>query len=432
MKKALFLILAIAVCLTLINIPALAADNLKLDKSNYAPSEEIVATVTRGNVDLDIVGVYKKGAGIFESESVVVLSGESQVVEGSLYAPSENGDYEVRLYDVDGKLVASIQFTVGETTSPGVPNTPGGPQDAAANLILNKSDYAPNEEVIATVTRGSIDLDIIGIWEKGVVGISEYLSAVTLAGESQVVEGSLYAPGKNGEYEVRLYDVDGKLVASKPFTVSGAQITSGWANEQKIPEKAMEYELIPDSLKGMDWTKPITRAEFAAACVKLYENLTGTKTTPISPNPFTDTSDPEVLKAVSVDITNGMSPTTFSPNDLLTREQMATMLTRVLKKAYISGWTLKEDSAYTLNFTQPAKFADDALISGYARESVYFMFANDIVGGTGNNNFSPKASSTSEQAIIAASATREQSLAIAVRIVERLKDQPLDYSENRD
>jgi hypothetical protein len=139
-----------------------------------------------------------------------------------------------------------------------------------------------------------------------------------------------------------------------------------------------------------------------------------------------------VLKAVSVGITNGTSETTFSPNDRLTREQMATMLTRVLKKVYIPGWTLAEDSKYMLNFIQPTKFADDALISGYARESVYYMFANNIVGGTGNNNFSPKAASTSEQAIIAASATREQSLAIAVRIVENLKDKPLDYTQSRD
>jgi hypothetical protein len=104
------------------------------------------------------------------------------------------------------------------------------------------------------------------------------------------------------------------------------------------------------------------------------------------------------------------------------------MLTRALKSAYIEGWTLGADGQYKLNFAMPTPFADDALISGYARESVYFMFANNIITGTGNNNFSPKAASTSAQAINAATATREQSLAIAVRIVENLKDKPLSYN----
>jgi hypothetical protein len=229
---------------------------------------------------------------------------------------------------------------------------------------------------------------------------------------------------------MRLYTVRGEYTAdtfvmSVPFTVSGASDTSGWAQDQNIAEKAAEYGLIPDALKGADWTKPITRAEFAAVAVKLYENLTGKAAAPVSPNPFTDTSDAEVLKAYNIGVVNGMSATTFAPNDRLTREQMAAMLTRALKSAYINGWTLATDSQYKLNFTMPAPFADDVLISDYARESVYFMFANEIINGTGNNNFSPRAASTSEQAINAATATREQSLAIAVRIVENLKDKPL-------
>ena len=106
---------------------------------------------------------------------------------------------------------------------------------------------------------------------------------------------------------------------------------------------------------------------------------------------------------------------------------MATMLMRVLKSAYIEGWTLDTDSQFTLYFETPSPFADDALISPYARQSVYFMFANGIISGTGNNNFSPRAASTAEQAISISSATREQALAIAVRMVDKLKDVPLDY-----
>ena len=199
---------------------------------------------------------------------------------------------------------------------------------------------------------------------------------------------------------------------------------SSWA----IPEveNAHEMGLIPDSLlnPNVDYTRPITRAEFAAVSVKVYESLSGIPAIPALNNPFTDTNDVEVLKAYNVGITTGTSTTTFSPNTLLNREQAATMLTRVFKKVTLAGWTLQTDAQFTLPFNMPARFADDAQISGYARDSVYFMAANGIIGGIGNNMFAPRAVTTEEQARGYASATREQALAIAVRMVENLPAAP--------
>jgi len=99
--------------------------------------------------------------------------------------------------------------------------------------------------------------------------------------------------------------------------------TDAWANASQwaTPElqKADDLGLIPDSLRGADLTKPITRAEFAAVSVKSYENLTGKTTSPASSNPFADTKDPEVLKAYNVGITVGTSAATFDPNTVLNR-----------------------------------------------------------------------------------------------------------------
>ena len=196
-------------------------------------------------------------------------------------------------------------------------------------------------------------------------------------------------------------------------------ITSEWAKTEI--DKAGELGLIPDSLSGADLTKPVTRAEFAAISVKVFENLSGAKAIPAVNNPFTDTKDVEALKAYNVGITTGTSATTFAPNDLLNREQAAAMLTRVFKKVSLAGWTIGTDSQFTLPYTKPAAFADDAKISSWAKDSVYFMAANGIINGTGNNMFSPRATTPAEEAQHFASATREQALAIAVRMVEKLK-----------
>jgi len=172
----------------------------------------------------------------------------------------------------------------------------------------------------------------------------------------------------------------------------------GKASSWAAPElkKADELGLIPDSLRGSDLTKPITRAEFAAVSVKVYEALSGTKAIPAVNNPFIDTKDIEVLKAYNLGITAGTSPDKFSPDLLLNREQAATMLTRVFKKVSLVGWTLQTDSQFKLPYTKPAPFADDAKISDWAKDSVYFMAANDIIKGTGNNMFSPRATTPAE------------------------------------
>ena len=51
------------------------------------------------------------------------------------------------------------------------------------------------------------------------------------------------------------------------------------------------------------------------------------------------------------------------------------------------------------------------IISAYAKESVYFMVANNIINGMGGNKFAPKNTTSAEEAQGYANATREQALA---------------------
>ncbi len=188
---------------------------------------------------------------------------------------------------------------------------------------------------------------------------------------------------------------------------------------------ADELGLIPACLEGVDLKQQITRQEFAAVAVKLYESLSGQPALPAEVNPFTDCDDPEVAKAVNIGITNGTSSDKFSPDVVLNREQLATMLTRVYKKVVLPGWTLKTDSAFNAQFnalfTRPEPFADDVSISDFAKDSVYFMKAMNIINGVGGNMFAPQHGTTAEEAADYGLATREQALKIAVGMVQNLK-----------
>ena len=208
------------------------------------------------------------------------------------------------------------------------------------------------------------------------------------------------------------------ILAVSATAVLAGYTAHDWALEEL--EAAYYIGLIPESLENADLTQNITRAEFAAVSVRTYEAITGISPEPVAVNPFTDCSDPYVLKAYAIGAVNGTSDTTFSPDALLTREQAATMLTRVFKKVIFEDWTLEHDADFTLTYQKPAPFADDDKISDYAKESVYFMAAYGIINGVGGNKFAPRATTEAEKAAGYAQATREQALLIAERMVKKM------------
>lgn len=141
--------------------------------------------------------------------------------------------------------------------------------------------------------------------------------------------------------------------------------------------------LIPAELQNRDLTRDITRAEFCAVSVRLYEQMGGQKLDAAAPDsPFADTGSDAVKKAYALGITNGVSPTAFAPYTHISREQLATMLTRVYKALNLPGWTLATDDQYTLDYSGTTPFADDGDISAYAKPSVYFMVKNQVIKGT--------------------------------------------------
>ena len=241
---------------------------------------------------------------------------------------------------------------------------------------------------------------------------TEYLSELHVDSN---VKARAYFSGATADGTPRVSDFSNELVLNEKADFQA----STWALPEL--EKAEELGLIPDSLKGADLTADITRAEFAAVSVKAYELMANTTALPAINNPFTDTSDIGILKAYNVGITTGVSATEFQPNALLNREQAATMLTRVFKRATLAGWTIATDGNFTLSYEKPAPFADDSKISSWAKDSVYFMAANGIINGVGDNKFAPQNTTTEEEATGYANATREQALLIAVRMVENLK-----------
>lgn len=184
---------------------------------------------------------------------------------------------------------------------------------------------------------------------------------------------------------------------------------SDWAKPEL--QNAYDLELIPDILIGADMTKPITREEFCELAVLLYEKVTGNSSEPITPNPFTDTMNTQILKAFKLGITTGTSATTFSPNVLINREQCAAMLFRAIKAMKPNG---------DFNIAGVKDFPDQSNISSWAVEDTKYMYKIGIIAGDSNGNFMPKATTTAQEAAGYGMATREQAIALSVRTYEKI------------
>lgn len=129
-----------------------------------------------------------------------------------------------------------------------------------------------------------------------------------------------------------------------------------------------EYSFAPGDM--------VTREQFVKMLVEAFD-LTGSAK--IS---FTDANEnewyyPYLQTAFANKIVNGVSETEFGVGQPITREQMATMVYRV-----INHLELPMNSALKI-------FDDDAEISDWAKAAVGSMAANGIINGVGNNMFSP-------------------------------------------
>lgn len=231
----------------------------------------------------------------------------------------------------------------------------------------------------------------------GKIGYYYFMEPSTAVWENQHSWDRTYSDwlAANSSDIAQQYIIDVSVAVNGPWSRC-----SDWA--RPYMDRAGERGLIPYSLYGEDLTKDITRAEFCAVAVAIYEALTQ-KTAPYysGSNPFSDTSDYYVLTAYGLGIVNGVSPGEFAPKLSLTREQAVTMLGRVYE---LSGKTVT-----SLSYDKNALFDDDSSISQYAKGYIYYFAGRGIIGGVGNNLFAPSEAMT-----------REQAVKIAIEAVDRL------------
>lgn len=196
------------------------------------------------------------------------------------------------------------------------------------------------------------------------------------------------------------------LAAQGVYFSNFGDVVSGWAVEPV--NAAGEVGLIRSALEkshNFDLTGYITRAEFARVSVDLYYAMSGEESVENLSNPFTDLDEDSefytgILAAYKLGVVKGTSTEkmTFEPNKLVSRQELALMLSRVFEAL---GGKIPAGTSTT--------FADNGEIGSWAMDAVAFMSAKGIINGVGSNRFDPKGNASVEQA-----------LKIAVEMLNRL------------
>lgn len=156
----------------------------------------------------------------------------------------------------------------------------------------------------------------------------------------------------------------------------------GWFIQEYIA--AREIGLIPD-FHTARFTDNIQRDKFCEFAVTLMQKK-DIDTTAAGENPFTDTTDENVIFLAETGVIYGRGYGIFAPEDKITREEAAAILCRM---ADYMEFAVPEGDDFV--------YADDESISDWAKESVYGARYMGVMLGTGDTEFSPKAPYTIEQ-----------------------------------
>lgn len=184
-------------------------------------------------------------------------------------------------------------------------------------------------------------------------------------------------------------ELTGGAAVETPVTSEPA--VSTWA--QTYVDTAETSGFIPTETLGNDYTESITRAEFAALAVQTYETISGSEVT-YTDSTFADcTGNEAVSKAYALGILAGYNSADITsdirvgPDNLITREQAATMLAR-----------LSEKLGKPMTAADSLPFTDN--IADWAYENVAKVYDAGVMAGTSATTFSGSANYTIEQSVV--------------------------------
>lgn len=368
-------------------------------------------------------------------KNIITLdAGFRYLVEGSTpeYTIVDGGERSGKFYGVESMTAENIahqstdrrgdhayntpgsngSVTIGFTTTKPNPNKPTAPIVTWPDTTTVASQYAQAKQYVADMDLPDWALAYLPV-EMGGTGTARAIGDVFDFETATLKSNWSDSTGSTTETPV--------TEPENPVTETPAadKVTySDWAESDIMSAGGKGYlDTVPQGnapavtdLLGSDYTRAITRGQFAALAVRFYEQFmenyypeeNGTIVVNPGDDVFADSVNNEAMaKAYNLGILGGYnsadsrSGVYVGPDDNITREQAATMLARlmsIIDEETGRGFYMSTDFNATLPFTDG--------ISDWALDSVKAMYHWGIMTGTSGTTFSGQSNYTIEQSIV--------------------------------
>lgn len=238
------------------------------------------------------------------------------------------------------------------------------------------------------------------------VKVADGVAMISASGDRSMMvknDGTLYAwgwnvndaQGQGASGNTRLSPLEimkGAMLPGSQPPIRAFEGASDWAIASL--SGLSSSSMVPPGLMS-NYKKNITRAEFAALMVSIYER----RVRPIQAGlcPFDDIKgnayENDIIKANTIHLVSGMTETKFMPDAPLTREQAA----KIIAETVASTSTGKVTEA-----TGPLQFQDAANVGAWAVKYVEYVNKLGIMTGDNFGRFLPRDNLTREQAMVMA------------------------------
>ena len=195
---------------------------------------------------------------------------------------------------------------------------------------------------------------------------------------------------------------------------------SPWAKSDVLA--AGTAGLAPDKFASLDARTPISRAEFCAVALNLYEAERKTKVPRTKKVYFKDCKDPDVNTAYEMKLVSGRDQNHFAPNEPVSRQDLCVILENVRTRC----------EADKPKITVSAKsFPDGKDLRPYAVSATEIMLSSGIIRGVEVLQSPDPEHSGQTRTLLEplGTATREQSLIMANRFLSSFDTKPLKPSD---
>ncbi|MEA4920304.1 MAG: S-layer homology domain-containing protein [Clostridiaceae bacterium] len=366
-------------------------DTSKLE--NILASQGTGATVT-----IPITGNSDVAAGTLTGAMVKSM----ETKDATLVVQTDSGTYtipasEINIEAVSQQLGTSVSLSdIKVTVSISEPSASmtkiieSAAQDGGFTIMVPAVDY------IITCTHGSqtVDVSSFNAYVERTIAIPDGVDPTKIT-TGVVVEPdgtTHHVPTRvtvmNGKYYAVINSLTNSTYSIVWNPIEFSDVSNHWA---KDAINNMGSRMVVTGIGNNNYApdRNMTRAEFATIMIRALGLEPGTGASGFGDVAVTDWCSGYIKTAASYGIIKGYDNGNFGPNDMITREQAMTMITRAMMITKLSAGLTDSETNQLLS-----TFSDGESASDYAKESIASCLKTGIISGTSETTISPKANIT--------------------------------------